>query len=251
MTSAAFIAFALGAGCRSSERQAVDASAEVAVSPTQKQLWQDAADKGAPGLERVPVPQEPVQSRARTPAQSRPVPAQPVRIPGDVRSQIRIVTFPRDPSYTGGVATVVATDNDLIELNLGPAGTLRVLARANNKPIPVMKGDMVNVAYRTRQDPELPDDVIAIRTMRTRGGAGIAHVVHSSDKLVVDLVVPLFDVKLTQNDQPGLPVLITAPGFDSLKPRAMGTTTSVDGDVRVFIVGTTPFTVNALVWSNP
>ena len=69
MTSAVVIALAIAAGCRSSERQAAEAarnSSQVAVSPEQQQLWQEAAKEGAtPGLERVPVPQEPVRSRDR------------------------------------------------------------------------------------------------------------------------------------------------------------------------------------------
>ena len=245
MTSAALIVLVIGAGCRSSERQAVDASAEVAVSPAQKQLWQDAADKGAPGLERVPVPQEPVRSRERSARQSVPVPAQPVKVPAGVVNQIRILTpHPKNPSFMGK-ATVVAANGNQIDINLGAAGILRVLARANGRPLPIAKGDVVDVFYRVSQVPEMPDDVIAIRNDT---GAGIAQMVRSADG-PVELLVPLFNVNLKQENQPGLPVSVTAlkgaPAFTT------GQTTALDGDVRVLIVGTSRFTLNVMVWRNP
>ena len=69
--SAGIIALALAVGCDSPERQAAEAarnSSEVAVTAEQKQLWQDAADRGdTPGLQRVPVLEDPVDVFAHAP----------------------------------------------------------------------------------------------------------------------------------------------------------------------------------------
>ena len=251
VTSAGLIALSIGAGCRSSDRQAVEAaqsSSQVAVTPEQKRLWEDAAEKGdVPGLQRVPVPQDPVRDRERPVIQSKPVPPQRVTIPTDVVSQIRIVKYPNDPFATfKGTATVANADGDRIDLDLGPAGTLGLLARANKQPLPVSKTDVVDVFYQPRQVPEIPNDVISIRT---KSGAGIAHVVKGDDE-AVQLLVPLFDVTVIQLDKPGLPVNIIAPGFKDPTTFTMGVTTSVD-NLMVRIVGSTRFTLNVLVWRNP
>ena len=247
------IALAVSAGCRSSERQAAEAarnSSQTAATAEQKQLWQDAADNGAPGLERVPVPSEPVRPRARVqvPAgQSKP---QPVEIPKGVRSEIRILTYPKDPfaSYMGQ-ATVGAAAGETIPLDLGAAGTLTLLVRAGDRRLPLKQNDVVDVWYQVSKDPDVPDDVIAIR-MRN-GGPGIAHVVRGESKLV-QFTVPLFDVTAVQQDGQGLPVSISVPAFkDKAMTFTTGETKSVDTNVMALVVGSTRFTLNVLVWSNP
>jgi hypothetical protein len=253
ITSAGLVALVIAAGCRSSERQAAEAarnSSQVAVTAEQKQLWQDAAEKGdAPGLQRVPVPQDPVRDRERPVIQSKPVPPQPITIPEEVVSQIRIVGSPKGPlgDYKG-TATVGEAKEDTIPLTLGSGATLTLLVRAGGKPLPVAKGDVVDVFYKTRQDPDVPDEAIAIRT---KSGAGIAHVAQAAPK-VVGLTVPLFDVFAQQLEKPGLPVSITALNFKDSATFSDGQIRSL-GDLMVMVLGTTssPFTLNVLVWRNP
>src|SRR5215510_16255069 len=108
------IAVTISPGCRrSAAAQAADAaknSSQLAASKEQAQLWQTAADKGSPGLERVPVAPEPIAKRRgqSPPGRSTPVPPQPVVIPPGVQSSIRIVGFPAQPNNSyEGAATVV------------------------------------------------------------------------------------------------------------------------------------------------
>ena len=253
ITSAGLVALVMAAGCRSSERQAAEAarkSSQVATTTQQKELWEDAADKGdAPGLQRVPVPQDPVRDRERPVIESKPVPSQPVTIPGEVISQIRIVQHPKDPlTDYKGPATVGEAKDNIIPLTLGSGATLTLLVRAGGKPLPVAKGDVVDVFYKTRQDPDVPDEAIAIRT---KSGAGIALVARSAPK-VVDLSVPLFDVFAQQVEKPGLPVSITALNFKDSATFSDGQSRSL-GDLMVMVLGSTssPFTLNVMVWRNP
>jgi len=253
ITSAGLVALVMAAGCRSSERQAAEAarnSSQVAVTEEQKQLWQDAAENaGAPGLQRVPVPQDPVRDRERPVIPSNPVPPQPVTIPPEVISQIRIAGSPKGPlgDYKGP-ATVGEAKGDMIPLTLGSGATLTLLVRAGGKPLPVTKGDVVDVFYKNRQDPEVPDEAIAIRT---KSGAGIAHVARAAPK-VVDLTVPLFDVFAQQVEEPGLPVSITALNFKDSATFSDGQTRPL-GNLMVMVLGSTssPFTLNVMVWRNP
>jgi hypothetical protein len=253
LTSAGLVALVMAAGCRSSERQAAEAarkSSQVATTTQQKELWEDAADKGdAPGLQNVPVPQDPVRDRERPVIEAKPVPPQPVTIPGEVISQIRIVGSPKDPlkDYKGP-ATVGDAKGDIIPLTLGSGATLTLLVRAGGKPLPVAKGDVVDVFYQTRQDPDVPDEAIAIRT---KSGAGIALVARSAPK-VVDLSVPLFDVLAQQVEKPGLPVSITALNLKESATFSDGQIRSL-GNLMVMVVGSTssPFTLNVMVWRNP
>lgn len=253
ITAAGLVALVMAAGCRSSERQAAEAArttSQVAATPEQEQLWEGAAEKrDAPGLQRVPVPQDPVRDRERPVIQSKPVPSQPVTIPDEVISQIRIVGNPKDrlADYKGP-ATVGDAKGDIIPLTLGSGATLTLLVRAGGKPLPVATGDVLDVFYKTRQDPDVPDEAIAIRT---KSGAGIAHVVRSAPK-VVDLSIPLFDVFAQQLDKPELPVSITALNFKDGATFSDGQTRSL-GNLTVTVLGSTssPFTLNVLVWRNP
>ena len=270
--AAGTFALAITIGCDSSERQAAEAArntSDVAVTAEQKQLWQEAADRGdTPGLQRIPVLEQPVAQRARTQAPaapSKPAPAPQITIPQGVRSEIRILVYPNDPfaSYTGP-AQVASVDKtgERIELTLpGKLGTLTLLVRVDTKQLSLMAGDMVDVAYRARRRPQVPDDVIAIRTT---GGGGIAHVMQGGNTPVQNVAIPLFNFTVGQRDEPGLPVQISGP---NLKPMdlAMGQVSPVGGGVVVRILGSTGvpqganagqlegarFTVNVMVWRVP
>lgn len=179
------------------------------------------------------------------------MPSQTVTIPKDVISQIRILTHPADSTNYKGSATVGAVVGETITLNLGTGGTLTILARAGGKSLPVAMKDVVDVFYQERVDPDVPDDVIAIRT---KSGAAIANVIRVGSA-PLKLAVPLFDVSLVQQDKPGIaepPVLITAPSFKDAATFSTGEMKSV-GDAMALVVGSTssPFMVNVLVWRNP
>lgn len=275
VASAGIVALTVAVGCDSAERQAAKAArntSELEASAEQKRLWQDAADKGdAPGLQRVPVLPEPVTQRVRAQvpgAQSKPAPQ--VTITPGVRNELRILVYPDTPfeGYTGpATVTKIEQNGDLIYLELPPAKssgkprTLALLVRIDTKKLPVKIGEPVNVAYQVRRDPQVPNDVMAIR--KTGNGAGIAHVIRGG-KVRVQSVIPLFGLNVQQtDDQPGAPVRFTGI---SLKPidLTMGQTGPVDGAI-VRVIGSgvpdkgavqgltegAPFTLNVMVWKVP
>jgi hypothetical protein len=244
----------------------------VAVTAEQKQLWEDAADQGdTPGLERVPTVQEPVTQRVRSQVPGgQPVPAPPApqaTIQPSVRNEIRVLVYPNDPfaNYTGA-ARVASVDKsgERIELTLpGKLGTLTLLVRVDTKPLPLMAGDTVDVAYRARRNPRVPNDVIAIRIP---GGAGIAHVMQGGKGPVQGVAVPLFGFDVGQRDEPGFPVQVSGPNVKLPIDLGVGQVGAVVGiGVMVRVVGSTgvqkgtnvglvegaPFTLNVMVWRIP
>jgi hypothetical protein len=269
------IALALGAACNSPERQAAAAArdaSEVAATPEQKQLWQDAADKGdAPGLQSVPIPQEPVIQRrpSQAPgAQPKPQPPQSITIAPGVRSELRVVLYPEDPfeRYTGPArVTKVEQNGDRIEVQLPPGAsgtprTLALLVRISSKPLPVKVGEMVDVAYQVRRDPQVPDDAIGIRNS---AGAGVVHVIRGGNVLV-QAVIPLFGLNVKQVDnQPGGPVQFIGASLKAID-LTMGQTSPVEGATARVVSSTVPpgkpvpglnegapFTLNVMVWRVP
>jgi hypothetical protein len=278
VVSAGIIVLAVAVGCQSSERKAAEAArntSEVAASAEQKQLWQDAADKGlAPGLQRVPVVTDPVAARVRAQVPAAPPnPAPPqVTITAGVRNELRILVYPDNPfeSYTGpATVTKIEQNGDLIHLELPPAKpsgkprTLALLVRIDTKRLPVKVGEMVSVAYRVREDPQMPNDEIAIRI--TGGGAGIAHVIRGSKVRIMQSGIPLFGLNAAQaDDQPGAPVQFTGIGLKPIDLR-MGQTGQVDVGVVARVLGSdapgpgalpgltegAPFTLNVMVWKVP
>ena len=275
MPVAVVIALTLSVSCRSaSDRQAADAAdntSQVAASTRQQQLWQEAAEQGnAPGLERVPIVQDPISQRNRAQApDSQSKPSQSVTIPQGVRNQIRILVFPDDPftSYTGPAKVMQIDPNDPVRVTLDLGGrTLTVLVRVNGDPLPLMMGEMVTVAYQTGRDPRVPNDIIAIR--KDNAGAGIAHVVRGGNQPLQGVDVPLFNMTVRQSDMPGLaapPVTFSGPSLKGEMGLNMGQTESVGSNVSLRVVGSTglsqgvdrgliegvAFTVNVLVWRVP
>lgn len=274
---AALIALTMAVGCESSERQAAKAArnvSAVAVSVKQKELWKDAADKGtAPGLQRVPVLQEPVTQRTRSQApaaQPKPSPAPPVMIPAGVRNEIRVLTYPTDPyqSYTGPakVDDIVDQKRENLRLALpGKLGQLTLLVRVGFKPLPLMAGDTVDVAYQLRRNPQMPNDVIGIRISGgVNAGAGIVHVMQGSTSSISQINIPLFNLTAQQVNQPGFPVLILGPNLKG-EPLRMGEQMDAGGGAVVRVIGSTgpdkatnpgliegaPFTMNVMVWRVP
>lgn len=275
VASAGLIALTIAVGCRSPERQAAKAArdtSQTAVTPEQKQLWQDAADKGdAPGLQRVPVVQDPVAQRTRSQVPGgQPKPGPPITIPPGTEHELRIVVYPDDPfeSYTGRATVAQIEQNgDFIELQLPPGAagkprTLALLVRIDTNRLPVKVGEVVEVAYQLRRNPQVPNDVIAIRNS---AGAGIGHVMQGANVLV-QAVIPLFALNARQIDnQPTAPVQFTGAGVGP-KPvdLTVGQTALVNG-LTVRVLGSivapgkappgltegSPFTLNVMVWRVP
>ena len=262
------IALAISLGCRpSAAERSADASestSRLATSKEQAQLWQDAADRGAPGLDRVPAATEPIQQRRSSPApggRSTSVPPQSITIPTGVVNAIRVVEFPSEPSisYTGP-ATVESATDERIRLNLGSRGFLTILVRVGKNPLPVVKGEAVRVAYASHVDPLSQDVVIGIRKTT---GAGIVEVVRAGAK-PVQADIPLFDFTASQlATEPTSPIRISGP---NLAPQNVSPGEMVDlKNFTVFIVGSagvgkgadvaqidgTPYALNVMVWKVP
>ena len=132
--------------------------------------------------------------------------------------------------------------------------------RIGGQQLPLAKGETVNVSYQQRQNPQVPNDVIAIQKA---GGAGIGHIIRGGTS-PVQAVIPLFGITATQlAAQPGLPVQVMGP---ALKPIDLTMAQTVPaGDVTVRLLGSTgvgpgtdvgliegsPFTINVMVWKVP
>ena len=260
------IGLTLSPGCTGCRKSAAEEAAETTarLSPTKEQakLWQDAADNGSPGLERVPIAQQPVQERRPSPpVTSTPVPPQRITIPPRVVNAIRVVEFPAEPSKGyEGPATVVSTSGDEIRLDLGAKRFLTILARAGKNPIKVVNGEVVNVAYASHIDPLFQDVVIGIRTS---AGAGIVEVVRAGPK-PISVEIPLFNFSAQQlGTEPTSRIQISGP---NLAARELSPGEMVDvGSYTVFIVGSagvekganvaqideTPYALNVMVWKAP
>ena len=269
LTPFTLMALAVCAGCGSPESRAAEAAentSELAASAKQKQLWQDAADKGhAPGLERVPTVQNPVEQRKppSQPGTSTPVPPQAVTIPPDVPSSIRILDFPPDPGKGyEGPATVVDVAGDRVHLDLGAKRILTVLARAGGRPIRLSAGETVSVTYLQRRGPRDQRTAIGILTAN---GFGIVQTAESSTN-PVDLNVPLFNVNAKQRgSDPAEGVrIIAGPGL-APQDLKLGEIRTIGG-VTVFVVGSAgiakgapavpiegrkPYALNVMVWKVP
>ena len=261
------IALAISMGCRPSAAEqsadAAESTSRLATSKEQAQLWNDAADRGAPGLDRVPAAPEPIQQRRASPPSGRStsVPPQPITIPPGVVNAIRVIEFPAEPlkSYEGD-ATVVSTTDEQIRLELSPNRFLTILARVGKNPIPVVKGEVVRVAYASRVDPLSQDVVIGIRKS---GGVGIVEVVRAGPK-PVDAYIPLFNFTASQlGTEPTSPIRISGP---NLAPQNISPGEMVNlGSFIVLVVGSagvgkgadvaqidgTPYALNVMVWKVP
>jgi hypothetical protein len=121
---------------------------------------------------------------------------------------------------------------------------------------------MVSVAYRSRRNPQVPDDVIAILTAT---GAGIAHVIQSG-KGPVKVVVPLLGATAIQlGDQESPPVQVSAgPAFMPMSFDTIGQMrVDSNSNTAALLLGSigrdkgtggsagAPFTINVLVWKVP
>lgn len=274
MTTAAWwqagvvIALAFSISCRpSAAEQSADAAenaSRLSTSNEQAQLWQDAANRGAPGLDRVPSATEPIQQRRSSQpigGRSTPVPPQPITIPTGVVNAIRVVEFPSDPStsYTGP-ATVESATDERIRLNLGSNRFLTILVRVGTNPLPVVSGEDVRVAYASRVEPLSQDVVIGIRKAT---GAGIVEVVRAG-AMPVQADIPLFDFTASQvGTEPTSPIRISGP---NLAPQNITPGEMVNlGNFTVFIAGSagvgqgadvaqidgTPYALNVMVWKVP
>ena len=211
------------------------------------------------------------RTRSQAPgAQPKPTPSTPITIPAGVRNEIRVMTYPTDPyqPYTGParVEDIVDQKGERLRLALpGKLGQLTLLVRVGSKPLPVMVGETVNVAYQLRRNPQMPNDVIGIRkSAGASAGVGIVHMMQGSTSPIKQIDIPLFNLTAQQVNQPGFPVLILGPNLKG-EPLGMGQQMDAGGGAVVRVIGSTgsdkavspgliegaPFTLNVMVWRVP
>jgi hypothetical protein len=232
----------------------------LAPTPDQARLWSEAADQGlTAGLDRVPVADRPIQPRQRAVASSQTTPANPVVIPPPVQTSVRIISRPTlatlGPDGFSGPANVTAANGDRIELDLGQGRTLTVLARAAGNVIRTSPNEKVELTYKVRTDPRVPNDVLALKAA---SGDGIVQVVQGGIGPVA-LAVPLFALRAEQVGKPSTVSVavrvgdvsrIMEPGetaqVGGLTVRLVGST-AVTGDRAARIEGS-PYTINLIAW---
>src|SRR5689334_12327717 len=79
-----------------------------AVTPEQRRLWEQAAQRGTPGLERLPIPARPLQRREPAGAAAQAVqPSSPTLPPGVLTVARVVATSVTGPWEFSGKATVL------------------------------------------------------------------------------------------------------------------------------------------------
>jgi hypothetical protein len=179
-------------GCRRSpERKTAEQLSKLATTRDQARLWQQAADQGlTAGLAKLEQTDRPVQSRQPSTVDNLTIPpaAQNPAIPAGVVGTIRIIssTGLENADYNGS-ATVADVSGERLSLDLGERRTLVFQARADGGPLGVMKGDMVRVECRFRNERINRRQILAVRAPNGRGIARITETGSSALSVTVSL----------------------------------------------------------------
>jgi len=187
---------------RSPESKIARQLSALATTPEQRRLWREAADQNlAIGVTRLDKPQLPVRRRQPSTVTNHAIPAQSVinSIPATVTSAVQIgSTAGLVNANFSGPATVTDVDatGERISLDLGQKRTIRLQARAGGNALGVMRGEMVQVVYRSRNGNDRFNRQ-QILAMRATNGKGIARISETGDG-PIKVTIPLFDLEITQ-----------------------------------------------------
>ena len=157
--------------------------AEQAASPEQARLWQEVAGRGTPpGLERLPVPRAPIEPRRQavsTPSQA-VTPGTASLAPG-VTAGIRVVSSSVKPgtAFSARKAVVDEVSGDRVDADLMGEGRLSFVARIGSKPLAVVKGSSLQVAFESRPAVFARREILAVQT---DAGALVASAFESGQK---------------------------------------------------------------------
>ena len=254
-------------GCRrpSESRMAIQV-ANTATTPEQARLWREAADQGlATGLLNLEQTDRPVQSPPSAGAANQAIPAQGGGgIPASVVSALQVLsTVGLENAEFSGPARVSDVDasGERLSLDLGAGKTITFQARAGGRALAVMRGDVVQVEYRARNERFYRRQILAVRAP---DGSGIARITETgSAPLTVS--VPLFQLVATQlSGQPPARVEVrVGPGASAVRrPMSAGEMVQVGG-IMVGVMASraitgpesktvegSPYAIELIAWSS-
>jgi hypothetical protein len=172
-----------------------------AVTAEQGRLWEQAAQRGTPGLERLPIPARPLERRERAGAAAQAVPSGTPTLPPGVVSVARVVaTSETGPWEFSGKATVLDVNGDRVNVSLDGGRTLSFLARLAGQPLGVVAQQVVDLTFKSRPGVFDRRQILAIRTA---SGQFIASVVENGNAPVsVSLALPSLTFTASQTGQP-------------------------------------------------
>ena len=185
-----------------------------AVTPEQSRLWEQAAQRGTPGLERLPIPARPLQRRNPAGAAAQALPAvTPTLPPGAVTVARVVAASETGPWEFSGKATVLDVSGDRVNVSLDAGRTLSFLARLGGKPLGVAAQQVVDLTFKSRPGIFNRQQILAIRTA---SGQFIAAAVENGNAPVsVSVALPSLTMVASQTGQPfngAMNVVVTVNG---------------------------------------
>jgi hypothetical protein len=238
---------------------------ELAANPEQARLWKEAAEKNKQGLEKIPLPNRPVQQRPVATVPNTTVQTTPTGLPQGMQGGIRIISFPNLPGEAAksfnNTAQVRRVEGEQIELDLGQQRTLTLYAKARGGPLRARAGESSQLDLRFRDDPFDRQQILALRLAN---GDGVISALDSGDKPVT-LNIRLFRLTATQIGNPernSMQVAVTVGG--ALQVLSQGQVVDfAQAGLTVGIVGSSayvgpnapaaegrPYALNLVAWPN-
>ena len=172
-----------------------------AVTPEQGRLWEQAAQRGTPGLEGLQIPARPLQRREPAGATAQAVPsATPTLPPGAVTVARVVAASETGPWEFSGKATVLDVIGDRVNVSLDAGRTLSFLARVGGQPLSVGAKQVVDLMFKSRPGVFNRQQILAIRTA---SGQFLASAVENGDAPVsVSVALPSLTMVASQTGQP-------------------------------------------------
>ncbi|MEO8453168.1 MAG: hypothetical protein ABI647_25490 [Gemmatimonadota bacterium] len=204
MSYGVLMGLALGAACRATPpanlENGAKSQADLAADTTQARLWRDAADRaGAQTAVAKPVDTA-VTNRIRPQVPSRPVAAQSVAFPAEMRGGLRVDALPDLPAggYSGSARVADITGERIgLELPGQPPLRLTLTARARGGALRLTPNEQVQLELRARDDPTNRQRIVALATKSD----GIVSVLETGTKPVT-ATVRLFGLVARQVGNP-------------------------------------------------
>ena len=172
-----------------------DEASKLAATPEQERLWKEAASRSSQPAVQTPKTEDAVTERQEANvAQGKAAEKMP-QIPPNVTGAVIMMDAPplKTPSYRGA-ARVASVDGPQVELQLGDVGRIAFVARAAGLPLALSEGEAAQVEYRSQDDPQDRQEILAVKTA---AGDGIVSIVDSDTK-PVSVTVALYNLVARQ-----------------------------------------------------
>lgn len=231
--------------------------ATLAATADQRRLWEQVSHADARLLYRLPVDYEPIEPRRPPGAAPQPAPRRGGGTTAGAASRISLVSSSRTGAWDfAGQAKVIGTSGERVDVDLAP-GTLSFAARINGKPLPVAKGDLIDLRVRSRPGPYDRNLMLAVRT----ASGGEIGLLLESGPMPVSATLPLPSGDLLASQTGGaangaIPVTIVRPADKVKEDMKPGTTRQV-GSISVLLLQSIalparlegqPYVIDLIAW---